>query len=136
MTGFPLLGRILRSTALRWALVALLLAAQQSALTHALSHAGGHAHETAVSLHEQVDAHEHGVEKHHHDEKHDDPGRTFVSEQCAFDLVYSQVLAALHAGHGVHFAATDAVAPVAVVLRPRTATTTVPYDSRGPPAFS
>lgn len=130
MTVFPLFGRVLRSSALRWALVALLLAAQQGALTHALIHAGGHVHEKAASLHEHVDAHEHGVDE------HPDSGRALVSEQCAFDLVYSQVLGALHAGYGVYFAATDVVAPVAVVSRLRAFSASVPYDSRGPPAFS
>ena len=130
MTGFPMLGKVLRSSALRWALVALLLAAQQGALTHALSHAGGHVHETAVSLHEHVEAHDHGVDEHH------DSGRSLVSEQCALDLVYSQVLGALHADYGVYFAATDAVAPVVIVSRLRVISASVPYDSRGPPAFS
>jgi hypothetical protein len=130
MTGFPMFGSILRSTALRWALVALLLAAQQGALTHALSHAGGHVHETAASLHEHVDANEHCVHEHH------DPDRQFVSEKCVFDLVYSQVLGALHATYGMHFAATDAVAPVVAVSRLRSFSASVPYDSRGPPAFS
>ncbi len=130
MSGFPLFGRVLRSTSLRWALVALLLAAQQGALTHALSHAGGHAHETTASLHEHVDAHNHGVDEQH------ESGRPLVSEQCAFDLVYSQVLGALHADYGVYFAATDAVVPVVVVSRLRVFSASVPYDSRGPPAFS
>jgi hypothetical protein len=130
MTGFPMLGKVLRSSALRWALVALLLAAQQGALTHALSHAGGHAHESTASLHEQLDAHDHGVDEHH------DSGRSLVSEQCALDLVYSQVLGALHADYGVYFAATDAVAPVVSVSRLRVISASVPYDSRGPPAFS
>ncbi len=130
MIAFPFFGRVLRSTAVRWSLVVLLLAAQQGALTHALSHAGGHAHETAASLHEQVDVHEHGIHEHH------DSERPFVSEQCAFDLVYSQVLGALHADYGVYFAATDAVAPLVVVSRLRVISASVPYDSRGPPAFS
>ena len=130
MTGFPMFGKILRSSALRCALVALLLAAQQGALTHALSHAGGHVHETAASLHEHADAHDHCLDEHH------DSGRSLVSEHCALDLVYSQVLGALHADYGVYFAATDPVAPVVVVSRLRAFSASVPYDSRGPPAFS
>jgi hypothetical protein len=81
-------------------------------------------------LHEHVEAHDHGVDEHH------DSGRTSGSEQCALDLVYSQVLGALHADYGVYFAATDAVAPVVIVSRLRVISASVPYDSRGPPAFS
>lgn len=131
MTVFPLLGRVLRFTALRWALVFLLLAAQQAALTHALGHAAGHAHESVAALHEQPhEAHGDGLEEHG-----DSAGR-IVSGQCAFDLVYSQVLGGMHAGYTLHVAADGTVAHALPALPSLTATAEVPYDSRGPPHFS
>jgi hypothetical protein len=132
MTGSRLLGKSLRSIALRWAMAALLLFAQQGALSHALSHAGGHTHGSVAASHE----HEHGHESTAHADHDESGGRYAVSEQCAFDLVYSQVLGGMHAGHTLQFAAANTVAHAVVTVLPRGTTTSVPYDSRGPPAFS
>jgi hypothetical protein len=111
-------------------LAALLLFAQQGALIHALGHAG-HAHVAAAHVVAR-DADAHGHDAGAHDET---PSRT-LSELCAFDLVYSQVLG------GVHSAFTPplllaAVPPAAAqASQLRGGTTRIPYDSRGPPAFS
>ncbi len=131
MTRWPLLGRMLRSIALRWALALLLLAAQQGALTHALGHAAGHAHDSVAVL----DDHDHPAAAHADDASHE-PVARLASEQCAFDLVYSQVLGGMHAGHTLHFSAAVAVAHAVIVLPSRGTTTDVPYDSRGPPVLS
>lgn len=117
---------------LRWlpaALAALLLFAQQGALTHALGHAG-HAHAAAAHVAHEADAHGHDAGA------HDETPSRALSELCAFDLVYSQVLG------GVHSAFTPplllAAAPPVAAQAPqlRGGTTCIPYDSRGPPAFS
>jgi hypothetical protein len=125
-----LLRASLRSIALRWTLAAFLLVAQQGALTHALSHAGEHAHETVVALHGDEYSAVDATSSHH---EGDAP---VVSGQCAFDLVYSQVLGGLHAGHALFLTATDAISPVVSVAQSFSATTRVPYDTRGPPAIS
>ncbi len=130
MTCSRLLDKSLRSIALRWALVALLLFAQQGALTHALRHAGGHAHESVAALHQP------GYESSAHAGHDDSSGRAAVSGECAFDLVYSQVLGGMHAGHMLYFVATDTVAHAIAAAHPCGTTANVPYDSRGPPAFS
>jgi hypothetical protein len=135
MKDFPLLGRALRSIALRWLLFTLLLLAQQAALTHALGHAGGHAHESVAALHGHEHQHEHGHEA-VANAGHDESGGTAVSGQCAFDLVYSQVLGGLPAGYSLHFAAAEVVVPAVTPVLSRGASARVPYDSRGPPAFS
>lgn len=129
MTVSRLLGRSLRSIAMRWVLAALLLFAQQAALTHALTHAAGHAHESVAALHDPA----HGLPVQvDHDES---DGSSAVSGQCALDLVYSQVLGGVHTGHTLHFAATDPAAHTVVIAHSRGTTTSVPYDSRGPPAL-
>jgi len=125
-----LLRASLRAIALRWLLAVFLLVAQQGALTHALSHAGGHAHEAVTAPH--ADGHDASGDCSSHQ---DSSGRA-ISEQCAFDLVYSQVLGGVHAGHTASVTATDGVAPVAVVAQSFSAATRVPYDTRGPPAIS
>lgn len=119
MSASRLLGKSLRCIAFRWVLAALLLFAQQGALTHALSHAGGHAHEPSAHVGDDESG-----------------GRAAVSGQCAFDLVYSQVLGGMHTGYTLHVAATDPVAHAAIVAQPRGTTASVPYDSRGPPVIS
>jgi hypothetical protein len=126
-----LFSSALRSIALRWVLALLLLVAQQGALTHALGHAAGHAHESVATLHD----HEHHIAAQADDPCHQ-PKVQRVSEQCAFDLVYSQVLGALHAGHSLQFDATDPLVHAVFALRTRSAPAGVPYDSRGPPIFS
>jgi len=125
-----LLRSSLRSIALRWTLAAFLLVAQQGALTHALSHAGGHAHETVAALHGDEHSAVDATSSHHEGDAR------VVSGQCAFDLVYSQLLGGVHASHALFFSATDAIAPVVNVVQSFSATPRVPYDTRGPPAIS
>lgn len=126
MIRWPLFGKVLRSIALRWVLALLLLTAQQGALTHALGHAAGHDHDAVAVLHD----HDHAEDESHQ------PVTRLVSEQCAFDLVYSQVLGALHAGHWLQPVAGDAVVHAAAAWSSRSALAGLPYDSRGPPVFS
>lgn len=124
----------LHSVALRWVLAAFLLLAQQGALTHALSHASGHAHEAVAALHlERHAADDHPAAQY---DAHQDAGGRAVSGQCAFDLVYSQVLGGVHAVHNLCVSASDVVAPFAVIAQSFSAITRVPYDTRGPPAIS
>ena len=133
MPRLPLLARVLRAITLRWLLALLLLVAQQGALTHALGHAAGHAHESVAALQAQsplYQAHSDALDQ------HQAPGKRIVSEQCAFDLVYRQVLGGMHADHAFHFSATEAVAHVVIVPQSRGTTADVPYDSRGPPVRS
>jgi hypothetical protein len=127
-----LLRASLRTIALRWVLAAFLLVAQQGALTHALSHAGGHAHEAVAALHE----HAHGHEATDAACSQEDIDGRVLSEQCAFDLVYSQVLGGVHAGHTALVQTTNNVVPVVAVAQSFSAATHVPYDTRGPPAIS
>ena len=126
-----ILRKALRSIGLRLALVALLLAAQQGALTHTLTHAGWQAQGHTAHAHDrgQHEAHDHVA--------HDNgaPER-FASKACAFDLVYSQVLGGVHTGFAVHAAPTAAIVQLAATPQFRGVATFVPYDSRGPPVFS
>lgn len=127
MTGF--LRSALRAKWLRYALVALLLAAQHGALTHALMHAGKAAQGQAAHLsvaHAQTASADHG-----HDKR-----ALQATESCAFDLVYSQVLGGVHADHDLAFAAAEHVLVIAAALAVRSSITVVPYDSRGPPGLS
>lgn len=121
-----ILRKALRSIGLRLALVALLLAAQQGALTHALTHAGWQAQGHAAHAHDrgQHEAHDNGA-----------PER-FSSKACAFDLVYSQVLGGIHTGFVVHAAPSVSIVQLAATPQFRGIATFVPYDSRGPPVFS
>jgi hypothetical protein len=123
MTGF--LRSALRAKWLRAVLIALLLAAQHGALTHALMHMGRLAHGQAA-VHAQTASVSHG---------HDKRIRQ-ATESCAFDLVYSQVLGGVHTGHDLAFAADEHVLVVTAMLAVRNSVTVVPYDSRGPPVFS
>lgn len=120
----------LHAIALRWVLAALLLLAQQGALTHALSHAGGHTHEAVAALHTDGHAAADAAST------HKDAGGRMVSGQCAYDLVYTQVLGGIHAGHNLCTSAGDAIVPFVAVAQSFSATPRIPYDSRGPPAFS
>ena len=131
-----LLRASLRTIALRWVLAAFLLVAQQGALTHALSHAGGHAHEAVAALHEHAHEHAHGNEAPNSAHPNEDTDGRALSEQCAFDLVYSQVLGGVHAGHTALVQTTNNVVPVVAVAQSFSAATHVPYDTRGPPAIS
>jgi len=123
-----LLRLALRARGLRLALAGLLLVAQHGALTHALTHADLHGHgEEAIHAHV---AHAHSAE-HHEDAPAGD-----VSEFCAFDLVYSQILGGIPAGHTPAFVAAEDVLVVAATPAVRKPVVVVPYDSRGPPALS
>ena len=127
MTG--LLRSALRAKWLRGALIALLLFAQHGALTHALTHASRLAQGQAAHLpitHAQTPLADHG---------HDNRARQ-ATESCAFDLVYSQVLGGVHAGHVVALAAAEQLLVVAETVAVRNSVTVVPYDSRGPPVIS
>lgn len=120
-----LLRSALRAKWLRGALIALLLAAQHGALTHALTHAGWLAHgKSAVHASAQVLAQDDGSRK------------SQAVELCAFDLVYNQVLGGVHAGHALVFDAAEQVLVVIATLAVRNSVTVVPYDSRGPPVIS
>ena len=120
-----LLRSALRAKWLRGALVALLLAAQHGALTHALMHAGK-AVQGQTAVHAQTVSADHG-----HDKR-----ALQATESCAFDLVYSQVLGGVHTGHDLTFAAAEQLLVVTATLAVRSSVTVVPYDSRGPPVFS
>lgn len=117
--------RLLREKWLPGALIALLLAAQHGALTHALMHAGRLA-QSQVTVHAQVSLADQG---------HENRARQ-ATESCAFDLVYSQVLGGVHGGHDLAFAAAEHVLVVTATLAVRNPVTVVPYDSRGPPVLS
>ncbi|MDH4151427.1 MAG: hypothetical protein OEV67_13045 [Betaproteobacteria bacterium] len=122
---------LLRAKWLRGALIALLLLAQHGALTHALMHAGrlaqGHTAHLSVSHTQLAPA--------DHDHGHDNRVRQ-ATESCTFDLVYSQVLGGVHAGHVVTYTAAEQVLVVTATLAVRNSVTVVPYDSRGPPVIS
>lgn len=115
----------LRSSWLRGALAALLLVAQHGALTHALTHAGGQKHFVESASHVVFSQHDDGA-----------PAKA-VAEQCAFDLVYSQVLGGVHPGDAVERAdTTPHILRISAVPPLRGVTAVVPYDTRGPPVFS
>ena len=117
---------------LRWLpalLAALLLFAQQGALVHALGHAG-HAHAAAAPLAHAADAHGHDTGA-----QDETPSRS-LSELCAFDLVYSQVLGGVHSEFMPPLLLAAASPATAQTPQLRGGSTCLPYDSRGPPAFS
>lgn len=116
-----MLRSALRAKWLRGALIALLLAAQHGALTHALTHASWMA-QGRTAVHAMVQ------------DEHNPTKRAV--ELCAFDLVYNQLLGAVHADHAVSFAAAEHVLVVAATPALHNPVTAVPYDSRGPPAIS
>ncbi len=127
MTG--LLRSALRTKWLRGALVALLLFAQHGALTHALTHAARQAHggfaQAAVPAHllTQANSNAGGT-----------PAKQ-LTELCAFDLVYSQVLG----GVAVTVVDLPVVAATNEVPIQRTSARTVaeppPFLAQGPPAL-
>jgi len=116
-----MLRSALRAKWLRGVLIALLLAAQHGALTHALTHASWMAQGKAA-VHAMVQDEHNPTER--------------AVELCAFDLVYNQVLGAVHADHAVSIAATEHVLVVVAAPAVRNPVTAVPYDSRGPPVIS
>lgn len=132
-----LFDRTLRAAAPRWLLAVLLLLAQQGALTHALVHAGAQAHGGHIHAAQVDDGGAHALHGDHggHDD-HGADGQSAASAQCAFDLVYSQVLGALHSTALPLCAETAAPVTAVVAQAPVGAAPEVPYDSRGPPAFS
>lgn len=123
-----LLRRALHTRWVLLTLTGLLLVAQHGALTHALTHADLHGHGEAIHAH---------VHPAGHDEAHPENAPAGgMAEFCAFDLVYSQVLGGVHAGHADTFAAAEQERVVAATVAVRNSATLVPYDSRGPPALS
>lgn len=118
----------LRAKWLRAALIALMLFAQHGALTHALTHAARQAHgefaQTAVPAHLLTQ-----------DKGNGGSPTKQLTELCAFDLVYSQVLG------GVAVTAVDfpVVAAITAVLTQRASARTVaeppPFLAQGPPAL-
>ncbi len=131
MSFAVLLRRALRRRWLLTALAGLLLVAQHGALTHALTHADLHRHGEAVHAH-GAHAHSAGHDAGHHE----DAPAGDVSEFCAFDLVYSQILGGILAGHALTFAAAEQALVVIATLALRNSAVVVPYDSRGPPVLS
>lgn len=115
----------LRSIALPWVLAAFLLVAQQGALTHALIHASGHAHETVAANQAALDT----------ASSQNGGGGQVVSGQCAFDLVYCQVLG------GISAESAQMVVPDCVFQHGARRSTSIsavnplPYFAQGPPAF-
>lgn len=124
-----LLRSALRAKWLRAALIALLLFAQHGALTHALTHAARQAHggfaQTAVPVHPLTQANNNagGI-----------PVKQ-LTELCAFDLVYSQVLG----GVAVTVVDFPVVAATTAVLTQRASARAVaeppPFLAQGPPAL-
>jgi len=126
-----LLRAALRTRWVLTALAGLLLLAQHEALTHALTHADLHGHGESVHAHV---AHAHSAG--HDAEHHEDAPAGDVSEFCAFDLVYSQVLGGIHADHALTIAEAEQALAVTATLSVHSSVTVVPYDSRGPPVLS
>jgi hypothetical protein len=126
---------LLRARWLRLTLVALLLTAQQGALVHAVAHAvdAGHAPDHLVSTH----AHHHAVgaaEAHDH-EGGEHPRQ--LSAQCAFDLLFGQVLGLAHgAAPVIATHALAAVRPALPVVLAAGLSPVVPYDAHAPPRLS
>ncbi len=126
-----LLRRALRTRWVLLTLAGLLLVAQHGALTHALTHAELHGHGESVHAH-VAHAHSAGHDAEHHEYA---PGGD-VSEFCAFDLVYSQILGGIPASHALTFAVAEQLLVVIATLALRNSAVVVPYDSRGPPVLS
>lgn len=126
---------LLRARWLRLALVALLLTAQQGALVHAVAHAvdTSHAPDHLVSAH----AHHHAAgAAEAHDHEGDEHTRQ-LSAQCAFDLLFGQVLGLAHGASPV--IATHVLAAVRLALPVVLAaglSPVVPYDAHAPPRLS
>lgn len=124
-----LLHSALRAKWLRAALIALLLFAQHGALTHALTHVARQAHggfaQAAVPVHPlaQGNSHAAGI-----------PAKQ-LTELCAFDLVYSQVLG----GVAVTVVDFPVVAATTAVLTQRASarmgSEPPPFLAQGPPAL-
>jgi hypothetical protein len=124
-----LLRSALRAKWLRAALIALLLFAQHGALTHALTHAARQAHggfaQAAVPVHPLTQGNSNAGGT---------PAKQ-LTELCAFDLVYSQVLG----GVAVTVVDFPVVAAITEVLTQRASARIVaeppPFLAQGPPAF-
>ncbi len=130
-----MLRSALRSRGLRIALAALLLFAQQGALTHALTHAGWQAHGVAAHGDDHGHDHDSALSAVHGGDASDKStsSKSATSEQCAFDLVYSQVLGGVHAGCSIPPDATAQIALFFTVAPQSGAIALRLYDSRGPP---
>src|SRR5262245_48154333 len=110
----------MRRAFLRLILVALLLAAQHAALTHAIWHAyrdGPSAHQIHASDSET--------------------GRGHLPEQrlCVFDVAFGQVLGATH-GSPSHFCALELTSElIALSARPYAGVVSLSFHSRAPPVL-
>lgn len=124
MNAMPWLRRALRSAALRGTLALLLLFAQHGALTHALAHVGGGIETLAASQHEGCD-HDHGPHGHDH--------APVTGTQCAFDLLYSELLGGALLVEAFSSSIRDATAAATPVFHSTASLTALPYSSRGPP---
>lgn len=112
--------------------IALLLVAQQGALTHAAWHASG----GAAHAHDALGAHgAHGHEGHAHDHEGDSESPSGQATLCEFHLAFGQVLGGMH-GACVPLAIADLPVVVSVyVFNPRLGSEAVPALSRGPPVL-
>jgi len=122
-----LLRRALRTRWLHAVLAGLLLVAQHGALTHALAHGVLHKHGVAINTNAPAV---------HDEAQHESAPAGGMAGFCVFDLVYSQVLGGVHAGHVAAFDAVEHVLVVAATLALRSSVTVVPYYSHGPPVLS
>lgn len=124
-----LLRSALRAKWLRAALIALLLFAQHGALTHALTHVARQAHGGFAQAAAPVDS----LAQSHNNAG--GPPAKQLTELCAFDLVYSQVLG----GVAVTVVDFSVVAATAEILTQRASARMVaeapPFLAQGPPAL-
>jgi|LNFM01.1.fsa_nt_gb hypothetical protein len=126
MHGIRLLHKALHSVTLRWVLMALLLFAQHGALTHVLAHASGEIESLVSSHHDNC---EHGQGFHHHD------GAPDAGSQCAFDLLYSELLGGVPLVDGRNTAET-AISVAATPVAGAAASVSVPLHHARDPPFS
>lgn len=125
---------LLRARWLRLALAAVLLTAQQGALVHAVAHAAesGHASDHVVHGHVAQDAHSGDLHGHGGEER-----SRQLSAQCAFDLLFTQILGLAH-GHAPVLPAPAGIAarPASTVVLAAGRSAVVPYDAHAPPRLS
>ncbi len=129
------LHHALGSAALRGLLALLLLVAQHGALTHALVHVSGHAHVAPDRAAAATPANG-GSRGHDHDHAHAQSpageGRN-ANSQCAFDLLYSELLGGLLLIDSVSTAGAMVPGAVTPLATSAASVTALPYRSRGPP---
>lgn len=125
----------LGSALLRGLLGLLLLVAQHGALTHALVHVSGHAHvvpdvaAAAAPVNDEGRGHGHD---HARVQRPDGESRN-ATPQCAFDLLYSELLGGVLLIDSVIMAGAMIPGMVIPVAAHELSATALPYRSRGPP---